>query len=285
MRQSTLDGFESTDYTDPDWLRERHHKDGMTLEEMANAAGVSDSTILRNMRKHGVENRSMAEAAIASGGSLDSDSMRYKDEEWLREKYYSEQMSAEEVANEAEVSRSTILKNMKRMGVKRRSPHETSALRDTATNRHSMTEDYNHKEWLKSKYRSEKMSIGEMAEEAGVSQATILDNMDRHGLTRRTRGATRALRNPGEGFYHAGWGGYETIVAQTERGQVTFGLHRLVAIAEYGYEEVGEGVVHHKNNIPWDNRPSNLKVMTEEEHATHHYPEREIDEATGQFTR
>jgi len=47
-------------------------------------------------------------------------------------------------------------------------------------------------------------------------------------------------------------------------------VHRLLAVAEYGYEEVCDNVVHHKNGIKWDNRPSNIEVMGRSEHSKLH---------------
>lgn len=47
-------------------------------------------------------------------------------------------------------------------------------------------------------------------------------------------------------------------------------IHRLLAVAEYGYDEVCGNVVHHKNGIKWDNRPSNIEVMTRSDHSKLH---------------
>lgn len=47
-------------------------------------------------------------------------------------------------------------------------------------------------------------------------------------------------------------------------------VHRLLAVAEYGYDEVCDNVVHHKNGIKWDNRPDNIEVMGRSEHAKLH---------------
>jgi hypothetical protein len=48
-------------------------------------------------------------------------------------------------------------------------------------------------------------------------------------------------------------------------------VHRLVAVAEYGFEAVCDSHVHHKNGIPWDNRPSNLEVVSEKHHTNKHW--------------
>ena len=43
-------------------------------------------------------------------------------------------------------------------------------------------------------------------------------------------------------------------------------VHRLLAVAEYGFDAVKNKEVHHKNGIPWDNRPENIKVVGIKQH-------------------
>jgi len=48
-------------------------------------------------------------------------------------------------------------------------------------------------------------------------------------------------------------------------------IHRLVAIAEYGFDAVANNdVVHHENENTWDNRPENLIPMSRSEHYRAH---------------
>lgn len=48
------------------------------------------------------------------------------------------------------------------------------------------------------------------------------------------------------------------------------GVHRLLAVAEFGFNTVAGNHVHHKNGIPWDNRPENIEVLTRGEHSAKH---------------
>lgn len=63
--------------------------------------------------------------------------------------------------------------------------------------------------------------------------------------------------------------GYEEIRHWQQRIYV----HRLSAIAWFGYDAVKDQHVHHCNNIPWDNREENLEAMSESEHRSHHSQE------------
>jgi hypothetical protein len=47
-------------------------------------------------------------------------------------------------------------------------------------------------------------------------------------------------------------------------------VHRLLAVAEFGADAVADKVVHHKNGIPWDNRPDNIELLDRAEHSRHH---------------
>ena len=64
--------------------------------------------------------------------------------------------------------------------------------------------------------------------------------------------------------------GYECVIREYKNSRYRFYIHRLLAVSEYGIESVKGKDVHHKNNIPWDNRPENIELMTKEKHGRHH---------------
>jgi len=70
--------------------------------------------------------------------------------------------------------------------------------------------------------------------------------------------------------------GYETWRHMIDGERHMARVHRLIAVAEHGVGAVSGNVVHHKNGVPWDNRPENLEVMDERTHLQEHYKERQI---------
>jgi len=72
--------------------------------------------------------------------------------------------------------------------------------------------------------------------------------------------------------------GYETFKTQIGDDVYEFKHHRLIAVAEYGFDEVTNKSVHHKNGIEWDNRPDNLEPLTSGEHRNQHRKTSFIDD-------
>jgi len=66
--------------------------------------------------------------------------------------------------------------------------------------------------------------------------------------------------------------GYEAWRSWNKDGEELMYVHRLLAISEFGVEEVAGNHVHHKNKIPWDNRPENIEVKNEKQHLGDHTP-------------
>lgn len=90
---------------DPEWLRSRL-KLGMTQMEMAEEAGVSNVSIHNHIKKHDLE--------------VDVARKPHWDEEWLRRKYHDEEMSMEEMAERAGVSRSCVFTFISNFGIETR---------------------------------------------------------------------------------------------------------------------------------------------------------------------
>lgn len=66
-------------------------------------------------------------------------------------------------------------------------------------------------------------------------------------------------------------GGYVRARSQLDgHAEVVF-IHRLLAVAEYGFEAVANRHVHHVNGIPWLNYGGNIELKTPEDHINDHW--------------
>ncbi len=83
-------------------------------------------------------------------------------------------------------------------------------------------------------------------------------------------GVLAGSKNPAwDGGRHIRTDGYVGVT--TENGLQL--EHRIVASWKLGRELHSKEIVHHINGIKSDNRPENLEVMTQAQHAKHHAPE------------
>jgi len=180
----------SYDHTDPETLRELYHNRDLSLRDVADYCGVSHSAILYHMDKHGIQKKQYHTA----------DDAIYKDKDWLEVQYWDNQLSLDEMANKAGVHRGTIHKWMKKLGVDRRTAYD----------------------------------------EQGYASITVNKN------------------------------GYIVWEHHDGESKCKIRVHRLLAVAEYGFEAVCGKDVHHTTDIPWDNRPSALELLSREEHARLH---------------
>ena len=124
---------------------------------------------------------------------------------------------------------------------------------------------------LKHLYHGENMTLEEIGKLFGKSDPTLTYWADKVGLDTRTSAETMRLQPPD---IHTSADGYERFTTTQDGNSVTtIQHHRLIAVAEHGFDAVASNHVHHKNSIPWDNRPENLKVMDPKDHQKLHYNE------------
>lgn len=118
------------------------------------------------------------------------------------------------------------------------------------------------KETLQRLYHDEGMSGIEIADELDISSSHAYRLMDQHDVERN-----KSMHDPTYPTYFAtDEQGYERWRPCIDGVMKTVTVHRLVAVAEHGVDAVSNAHVHHKNRIPWDNRPSNLEPLAPEEH-------------------
>jgi len=138
---------------------------------------------------------------------------------------------------------------------------------------------YRDPETLRRLYHEEGKSAPEIAEEYDVTPQTIYHWMDEHGIERRsaTQKHTRGTGRGGVGSDPVPLDinpstGYWRWRISVDGTRYTVPVHRLVAVAEYGFDEVCGNVVHHENEMKLDNRHSNISLMDGDDHLRHHSP-------------
>jgi len=179
-----------------------------------------------------------------------SENKPWRDEELLRELYHQENMTQEQIADELGCGGGTVNRWIHN--------HDLEVNDMGSTNETIRDVD------LYELYWSKKMTQSKIAERCGCSVALVSKQMNEAGVpTRRNMPI----------FYTRKQGGHEYVTTGGCGKDIQ--LHRLLAVAEYGVEAIKNKVVHHKNNIPWDNRAENIELMGWGEHTEHHMEKRD----------
>lgn len=130
---------------------------------------------------------------------------------------------------------------------------------------------YKHETVMRRLYCERQMGIQQIARKFGVADKTINDWLKRHGI--ETRDWKESITS-NSANYLTDRHGYETWRVDDGEKYASIRVHRLLAVSEYGVDAFEDKVVHHKNNIPWDNRPENIEIMTDSEHKRLHATKR-----------
>lgn len=103
---------------DEKWLRTVYCQEEKSSNEIAAMLDVSDTAVREWMERHGISRRSKSE------NMTDGDIERLHDPVWLEEKYWGEEWTTNEIAEELGVWQQTISKVMERYGIERRGHDE-----------------------------------------------------------------------------------------------------------------------------------------------------------------
>lgn len=128
---------------------------------------------------------------------------------------------------------------------------------------------YRDEDTLRRLYVEEGLSSREVAERLDCSPPTVVNWLKKFGIPLEPSKRDRPV------FYGTSTQGYEywqTDVGGRERETVR--VHRLAAVAWFGFEAVAGNVVHHRNGLTYDNRELNLEPMDRGTHQTLHNEKR-----------
>lgn len=121
-------------------------------------------------------------------------------------------------------------------------------------------------------YVEQELSAYEIADQMPVTPRTINTWLHQLDIPVRDKSESKIIAGrryhlPSFETYSLGYERWETFY-KDERFMAK--VHRLLAVAEYGFDAVKDKHVHHKNGIPWDNRADNIELVTPAEHREYH---------------
>lgn len=183
----------------------------------------------------------------------------WHDETTLRYMYHHKGMRQVEIADVMSCSKQTVYRWMKKLDIKTRCGGK------------SLRGDVNNEEKLRKLYHEKGLSLRDIADEFGVSDKAIYDRFNKFDISMRSKSeaaVNRCRSNPvpldqTDKGYELWWHRYRSDFDSVA-------VHRLLAVAEFGYDETVDKVVHHVNHISWDNRHDNIELMENDEHARYH---------------
>ena len=178
----------------------------------------------------------------------------YQDKNKLYELYHGKRLSQGEIAERFDVTDVTVSNWMDKLGV-------------------PTSEAWQRPGFVSYLYKEKKMTQKEIGELLGVHQSNISTTLKEANVETRKRGD---LQYPTVYFSDDGYLTCRHRLGGRDKGRVAFRVHRLVAVAEYGYDAIAGKDVHHKNGHKVDNRPENLEPIDPSSHAKLHHEKGDI---------
>lgn len=133
---------------------------------------------------------------------------------------------------------------------------------------------YRDEELLRELYDEKKLSTNKIGDRLDCSPTTVRKYLKEFGIELRSQAESLSYHHgnhPNEvpiNIHGVGYPRWNHTYRSGDKHGVF--VHRLLAVAEFGFEAVAENEVHHKNGIHWDNRPDNLELMDHDTHMSQH---------------
>jgi transposase-like protein len=161
---------------DPQWLT--HVYETATIQQVASRLGVSNTTVLRALKAHGIERRSR---------NVRLDPIQHPllaDRDWLASQYT--HSTAAGIARTIGIDADTVMRALRLHQIRLHTPAETQGM--------SRRPELDNADWLRQNYVTR--SIASIARQLDVSESAVHTAMIRLGVERRPRGETQAMNRP-----------------------------------------------------------------------------------------
>lgn len=123
------------------------------------------------------------------------------------------------------------------------------------------------REKLERLYWDEGLSTNQIGDRIGMTNAGVLGKMEKYGIETRSPGEGKRLRHQHE--VQTYWAHGRMWIKIGEYGDdFAFPVAKATALADYSLEEMKGMDVHHMNDHPADDRPSNLELLDHAEHSS-----------------
>lgn len=174
----------------------------------------------------------------------------WKQPDKLRELYVERGLSTYKIAQLHDVSRNKVRYRLQKHGIFR--PNQL--------------EEYPNENKLKRVYQ-DAGTVKKAIEQLDISRGMVLRLMNHYEIIRE-KGVNYSAPCP----FQTNTNGYEVWGHPNSKKYdgATVLVHRLVKLAEVGFDALKDRDVHHRNTIKWDNRPSNLELIDRGEHTRRH---------------
>lgn len=146
---------------------------------------------------------------------------------------------------------------------------------------HNRLEPWQDETTMRYLYQKKKLSSNEIAEILPCNRGHVKRSLRELGIERRSQSEAAKLGQLKRPPVYRTHQGHEEVCTEVNGDHKVIGIHRLVAVAEWGIDAVKGKETHHKNGIGWDNRPENLELLTKAEHARRHYEQGDSGIAPG----
>lgn len=173
---------------DEDALRTLYVEERLSTIEIGDRLGCSHDTVNRELERHGIPRRGLAEAQIGEAADL------LGDEEWLHEEYVENGRSTVQIAKQLGCRAQTVIRYLRRHGLSVRTTGASQRLQSPEELRDEAT--------LRELYEERNLSSRDIADEVGCSKPPVLRWLHRHGID---------VRNPAPGQDNWRWKGGHTL--------------------------------------------------------------------------